>query len=35
MSEVDDDGMAVEVKPSHRYSVMFFYNMTDDSREAV
>ena len=34
-SEVDDDGMALEVKPSYQYSITFCGHATDGSREAV
>ena len=34
-SEADVGGMAVEVEPSHQYSVNFFRRATDDSRGAV
>jgi len=35
MSEADVGGMAVEVEPSHHYSVKFCCRVTDDSRGAV
>ena len=35
MSEVDDAGMAVEVEPSHQYSVTFCCCVTDGSRGAI
>jgi len=35
MSEVDVDGMAVLIEPSHQYSVTFCFHMTDGSRGAV
>ena len=35
MSEVDADGMAVEVEPPHQYSITFCCNVTNGSRGAV
>ena len=35
MSEVDVGGMAVQVEPSHQYSVTFRYRVTDGSRGAA
>ena len=35
MSEVDVDGMAVEVEPSHQYPITFCCQVTDTSRGAV
>ena len=35
MSEADVGGMAVEVEPSHQYSITFCCHITDGSRRAV
>ena len=35
MSEADAGGMAVEVEPSHQYSVTFCCDLTDGSRGVV
>ena len=35
MSESDGGGVAVEVEPSHQYSVMFCCCATDSSREVA
>jgi len=35
MSEADVGGMAVEIEPSHQYSITFCCHATDDSRGTV
>jgi len=35
MSAADGGGMAVEVEPSHQYSITFYYCVTDGNRGTV